>query len=63
MLLAEFCPNRVDSLLRLNGCGMVVINPPWQFEDTLRDLAPRLLDQLRQDPAAGRTGVSWLVPE
>lgn len=62
MLLAEFCPFPEDSGFRLNGCGMVVINPPWKLEETLRRLLPELLDALRQHPAA-RTALSWLVPE
>ncbi len=62
MLLAEFAPYPEDSSFRLNGCGMVVVNPPWKLEETLRRLLPELLDVLRQHPAA-RTGLSWLVPE
>jgi len=62
MLLAEFAPYPEDSSFRLNGCGLVVVNPPWKLEDTLRRILPQLLDLLRQHPDA-RTGVSWLVPE
>ena len=62
MLLAEFAPYPEDSSFRLNGCGMIVINPPWQLEETLRSVLPRLLDVLRQHPS-GRAGISWLVPE
>jgi 23S rRNA (adenine2030-N6)-methyltransferase len=62
MLLAEFAPYPEDSSFRLNGCGMVVVNPPWKLEQTLRRLLPELLGVLRQHPAA-RTSLSWLVPE
>ncbi|HSD97964.1 MAG TPA: 23S rRNA (adenine(2030)-N(6))-methyltransferase RlmJ [Sulfuricaulis sp.] len=62
ILLAEFAPYPEDSNFRLNGCGMIVVNPPWKLEETLRRLLPELLDRLRQHPAA-RTGLSWLVPE
>jgi len=62
MLLAEFAPYPEDAGFRLNGCGLVVINPPWQLDEVLRLLLPRLLQVLRQHPSA-RTGVSWLVPE
>lgn len=62
MLLVEFAPYAEDTGFRLNGCGMIVINPPWQLEETLRSLLPGLLDVLRQHPS-GHTGVSWLVPE
>ncbi|MHB8535911.1 MAG: 23S rRNA (adenine(2030)-N(6))-methyltransferase RlmJ [Sulfuricaulis sp.] len=62
MLLVEFAPYPEDTGFRLNGCGMIVVNPPWQLDETLRSLLPSLLDVLRQHPS-GRTGVSWLVPE
>ncbi len=62
ILLAEFCPFPEDSGFRLNGCGMVMINPPWKLEETLRRLLPGLLDVLRQHPAA-RTALTWLAPE
>jgi 23S rRNA (adenine2030-N6)-methyltransferase len=26
----------------LNGCGMVVINPPWQFDNSIQDILPWL---------------------
>jgi 23S rRNA (adenine2030-N6)-methyltransferase len=62
MLQVEFAPYPEDSSFRLNGCGMVVVNPPWKLEQTLRRLLPELLGVLRQHPAA-RTGLSWLAPE
>jgi 23S rRNA (adenine2030-N6)-methyltransferase len=62
MLLAEFAPYPEDAGFRLNGCGMIVINPPWQLDEVLGSLLPGLLDLLRRHPS-GRTGVSWLVPE
>ncbi len=62
ILVAELAPYPEDSSFRLNGCGMVVINPPWKLDETLRDLLPKLLDVLRQHPA-GRSDVFWLVPE
>ncbi|MBI3545647.1 MAG: 23S rRNA (adenine(2030)-N(6))-methyltransferase RlmJ [Gammaproteobacteria bacterium] len=62
MLLAEFCPYPDDSALRLNGCGMIIVNPPWQLEQTLKTTLPALLALLRQH-ARGRTDVSWLVGE
>ena len=62
MLLAEFAPYPEDSSFRLNGCGMIVVNPPWKLEETLRQLLPELLGVLRQHQDA-RTDISWLVPE
>lgn len=42
-----------DSPLRMNGSGMVVINPPWQFE---RAVEPALRPLAQ---AMGETGASW----
>ena len=42
-----------DSPLRMNGSGMVVINPPWQFE---RAVEPALRPLAQ---AMGDTGASW----
>lgn len=62
ILVAEFCPYPADSAFRLNGCGMVIVNPPWQVDEVLDPLLPRLLEMLRQHPS-GRVELSWLVPE
>lgn len=62
MLLAELCVYPEDSTFRLSGCGMILVNPPWQLDEMLQGLVPRLFEVLRQDNA-GRAEVSWLVPE
>ncbi len=62
ILLAEFSPYPEDSAFRLNGCGMVVINPPWKLDETLRSLLPDLMNVLQRQPV-GRAEISWLVPE
>ncbi len=62
ILCAEFCPYPDDSAFRLNGCGMVIINPPWQLDETLQAMMTALFELLRQH-AQGRTEVTWLVPE
>lgn len=44
------------------GCGMLVVNPPWHFDDEAR----RLLDYLWRVLSIDRAGeplVEWLVPE
>lgn len=36
-----------ESILnQLNSCGMVVINPPWQLEETLKSAMPNLISYL-----------------
>jgi len=62
ILCAELCVLPDDVALRLNGCGMILINPPWQIDKALESLLPRLLDVLRVE-GPGRTRVEWLVPE
>lgn len=51
-----------DAALKLRGCGLVVINPPWQFEQTARPLLQALAEMLAQAPGAA-SRVQWLVPE
>ena len=31
---------------RLNGCGLLVVNPPWQFEAEAAPILAALLDRL-----------------
>jgi 23S rRNA (adenine2030-N6)-methyltransferase len=53
-------PEDVDK--RLNGSGVLLINPPWPMEESLREILPWLHNVLSPD---GRGGwqVDWLVSE
>lgn len=51
--------NRAD---RLNGCGLVVINPPWQIATELKSIADALREILAVE-AGSRTQLEWLVAE
>lgn len=62
ILCAELCVLPDDVALRLNGSGMILINPPWRIDQALEALLPQLLDVLRVE-GPGRTRVEWLVPE
>jgi len=62
ILAAEFLLFPEDTAFRMNGCGMVLINPPWRLEESLRALLPQLHARLTQGPG-GRWSVFWLVPE
>ncbi|SDB10383.1 23S rRNA (adenine(2030)-N(6))-methyltransferase RlmJ [Belnapia rosea] len=42
---------------RLNGCGLLIANPPWHFEDQAAAILPALLDRLGQ----GEPGEGWAV--
>jgi 23S rRNA (adenine2030-N6)-methyltransferase len=46
----------------LSGSGLVIVNPPWQLEETLHNLLPELIDRLRQGQGAG-SSLAWLTPE
>ncbi|MBS0555935.1 MAG: 23S rRNA (adenine(2030)-N(6))-methyltransferase RlmJ [Proteobacteria bacterium] len=62
VLCAELLLHPDNSALRLNGCGMVIVNPPWKFDRQLAELLPALREHLAQ----GRFGaqrVEWLTGE
>jgi 23S rRNA (adenine2030-N6)-methyltransferase len=44
------------------GCGMLVINPPWHFDDEAKWIVQWLAAKLAMD-GEGRSRVDWLVPE
>lgn len=62
MLIAEISPYAEDSAFRLNGCGMLLVNPPWKLRETLQNLLPGLLEKLRRHPG-GQVRLEWLAPE
>ncbi|HEY9549167.1 MAG TPA: 23S rRNA (adenine(2030)-N(6))-methyltransferase RlmJ, partial [Kiloniellaceae bacterium] len=62
ILTVELLLRAPDDPERLNGCGLVLVNPPWPIEDKLRKLMPVLGDVLGAQPDSG-SGVEWLVPE
>ena len=47
---------------RLDGCGLVVVNPPYTFEQEMRLVLPMLKSVLADDFGAGWT-LDWLAPE
>lgn len=62
ILVAELLLRPADAPERLNGTGLILVNPPWPLEDRLRTLLPALADLLGAEPG-GSTRVEWLVPE
>jgi 23S rRNA (adenine2030-N6)-methyltransferase len=62
LLFAEMTVWPEDTPFRLNGCGMLVLNPPWRFEADLEATLRALAQRLRRGPRAGAR-VAWLVPE
>lgn len=58
---AEFIYQQETRHDRLNGCGFILVNPPWQFDEKLQKLFHALHKAL-QTPYAG-VQVSWLTGE
>ena len=51
-----------SSLLRMKGCGMFILNPPWQIESEIRATLPVFVDRLKVDSGA-QAHSGWIVPE
>jgi 23S rRNA (adenine2030-N6)-methyltransferase len=47
---------------RLNGSGLIIVNPPWTLEGELRTLLPALAGVLA-DGARGASRIDWLAGE
>ena len=62
ILVAELLLHPDNSALRLNGCGMAIINPPWKFERQLEELLPTLQTLLAQG-RYGQHRLEWLTRE
>jgi 23S rRNA (adenine2030-N6)-methyltransferase len=60
ILLAEFIYQDEVRADRLNGCGFILLNPPWQFDLRLSELFPKLHAAL-QTPHQAVT-ITWLSP-
>ena len=66
ILVAELMIRPGDDPERFNGCGLVLVNPPWKLDEELRELLPFLARVLRADPTSAaplRWRVDWLVGE
>lgn len=62
ILVTELLLRGADDPGRLNGCGLVLINPPWPLDQKLAELMPVLADILGAERDGGAR-VQWLVPE
>ncbi len=62
MLRAELIVAPLSDPARLNGCGLILVNPPWTLENELSVLLPALAGILgRQGRADFR--LDWLTRE
>jgi 23S rRNA (adenine2030-N6)-methyltransferase len=62
LLVLELNIHPQDSPLGLNGSGLVIANPPWQFDAEIRNALEELRALLAAE-GAGRVRVEWLVGE
>ena len=62
VLAAELTVRAEERADCLNGCGLLLVNPPWRLDQTLSSLFPWLQAVLAQAPGGG-SRIEWLVPE
>jgi 23S rRNA (adenine2030-N6)-methyltransferase len=61
----EMSVRRADRAERLNGSGLILVNPPWGLDEELETLLPALAARLADSSArhAGGAGLEWLAGE
>lgn len=59
ILAAEVLVFPDDYPARLNGCGMVLLNPPWRLDETLNRVLPELHRRLQR--RGGGVRIDWLA--
>ncbi|QIO07950.1 23S rRNA (adenine(2030)-N(6))-methyltransferase RlmJ [Acinetobacter lanii] len=62
-LVCEICVWPDDTPVGLNGCGLLVINPPWKFSEDADEALQWLFPHLRMSENGGHAAVRWLVGE
>ncbi len=62
-LICELCVWPDDIAAGLNGCGLLVINPPFGFADDADAILQWVFPYLRQHPTLGHAALRWLVGE
>jgi 23S rRNA (adenine2030-N6)-methyltransferase len=62
ILRAELRVSALSDQTRLNGSGLILVNPPWVLENELTALLPALATVLGRDNKAGFT-LDWLAGE
>lgn len=62
-LVCELCPWPDDVPAGLNGCGLLIINPPYQFAEEADRILQWLYPHLRQPDQNGHASVRYLVGE
>lgn len=60
ILVAEVCVHPDNSALRLNGCGMAIVNAPFRLDEVLAESIPVLSKALSQSRDSSER-LEWLV--
>lgn len=63
ILRAELTVSRVSDPTRLNGSGLILVNPPWTLEAELAVLLPVLSRLLERQPRSGGYTLDWISGE
>ena len=63
ILRAELTVSPVSDPTRLNGSGLILVNPPWTLESELAELLPVLSRLLERQPNGGGYTLDWLSGE
>jgi 23S rRNA (adenine2030-N6)-methyltransferase len=61
-LFAELEIAPESSTVKMHGCGLLIVNPPWGFAAEARTLLEFLAPRLARE-GTGRARVDWVVPE
>ena len=62
LLRAELVVSPLSDPSRLNGCGLIIANPPWTLESELGTILPALAELLARD-GKGSFHLDWLAGE
>jgi len=62
LLRAELVVSPLSDPSRLNGCGLIIANPPWTLEGDLRTILPAIAQVLGRD-GKGTFHLDWLAGE
>ncbi|MFL5257220.1 MAG: 23S rRNA (adenine(2030)-N(6))-methyltransferase RlmJ [Rhodopila sp.] len=63
IIAIELYLREATNAAQLNGCGLLVINPPYQFAEQGRSVAEAVLDGLGRDESGAGVGVIRIVDE
>ncbi len=63
IVIADLCLREPVDAARLNGCGMLVVNPPYRFEQEVPAILTALLDRLGDGEPGQATTVRRIVDE